>query len=247
MTICCTPGINGDEDGGTDAEEEITTILTGTLGCEPEFDGALEFLLHFARGGGTAVLSKLAAACDATYIACKSIPQSVAPTAPLRRVSEIKGSSPDMTRAAAEIAPAEAIRLIAARAARGCLKIHDTCVSGRTFLSESDIKKASKKTERYASTAVSEIRAVGNVLKKRGQTAEIRRRIRRAERGGVDRVLEALALGIGILHIAQADTHGNDAARTKTKGANTDPNMRRSASVRIGRYTKKQAAAWGLW
>lgn len=183
-------------------------------------DGALELLLHFARGGGTGVLAKLAAAADSAYVARDMEGRAAPLRGVLRRAYEARSSAPDAAAAAAALGgsaderAAAAVRLMAARAARGCSRIHDAAV--RTCVGRSEAKRAVRRAERAGCEAVSQIRAIAHVVAARGRRyGDARRRIRRADRAAVHRVLEALALALGLLHLAIADASGD----TKTRGS----------------------------
>lgn len=218
--VRATRGIPIVNDINTDDDDETLSNVSE----QDSFDGGLEFLLHFARGGGTAVLANLAAACDAAHVAAHRTPTASAKSGVLlRRAGDARASAPDLAAAATQLGIPAAIRLMAARAARGCARVHDLAV--RTCVGKSDAKRSLRKAERAAMAAVSEVRAIGTVVRQ-DASRDVRRRVRRAEKAGVDRVLESLALAVGILHIAMTDASGQ---------SQTEVDIRRSASARQNR------------
>ncbi len=233
--VRATHGVSALNDVTTDDDDETQSNASE----QDTFDGGLEFLLHFARGGGTAVLANLAAACDAAHVAAHRAPTASARSgALLRKAGDARASAPDLAKAATQLGVPAAIRLMAARAARGCARVHDFAV--RTCVGKSDAKKLLRRAEKAAMGAVSEIRAIGTVVRQE-VSRDVRRRLRRAEKAGVDRVLESLALAVGILHIAMAGTS------QQTQREVVD--IRRSASARQnrsrGRVANPFAAFWG--
>lgn len=238
-------------------------------------DGALELLLHFARGGGTAVLAKLAAACDGAHVVrdtqardanalARAAAGSGAPRAGrgashapfrgvLRRAADARAGAPDAAAAAAALRggaderAAASVRLMAARAAKGCSRVHDAAV--RTCVERADAKRALRRTERAAIAAVSEIRVISAVVIERGRRErsatgdttddDARRRVRRAEKSAVARVLEALALALGLLHLSVLDTAQGRAA--------SEIGMRHSASSRFTRRSRSRHSWTPFW